>query len=676
MCGIQLRVDGSQIAITGLGVVSAAGNGCDALWRAIVAGRSALQVAPRFGDDIPHPRAAGLVPGFDDPLPVIGDGSSQALAVEYARMAAEEALLRAGAPREQVAVVSGTNLEDEPAAASSLAARLAEGLGLGGLRLTSSVACASSAAAIGVGAQLVSTGLVPIALAGGTDVLTTLVMAGFDLLGLLASEPCAPLSARLGTSLGEGAAFLVLECTADAVARGVEPLAYVWGFGMSCDAFDLTRPDGSGAGLARALTAAMDDAAVEPARIGYVNLHGTGTEANDAAEVRGLRQVFGPSLPPLSATKSIIGHAQGAAGAIEVAATLLGLQHEMAPPTVGFEAPRPGLDVDVVKNEPRPLDADAVLSINSGFGGVNTALVLGRRAPKRPRPPILAPIFVEDVAVLGSFGLEVQQLVEAWDGGRIDGNAPDLDLRRVVRMTDPRRLEPSTRWLAATAGRCVDPLSHDARTNTGLVVAMRRSCAQVAKRLRDRVRTRGLGAISAHDFARASLVSPAGLCSELLELGGPLEVLVGDAACGLACVIEAALTLRRQRKLRGMVGVGVHESREVGDGLQGAAAIRLGRGEAGGVRLVDFALAGPGDAENAVALLAASNTPDVEVWVEESGPVGDGAFETSARHRSAKLAGASAGTAAIVYAMARMKKRALVVATGADSLSCALVLER
>jgi nodulation protein E len=194
---------------------------------------------------------------------------------------------------------------------------------------------------------------------------------------VMAPDVCRPFSiGRKGLILGEGAAMLVLEPLERARARGAQILGEIVGFGMSADAADLTAPDLGG--MTRAMDGALADAKLTAQNIQYVNAHGTGTAANDATETQALHQVFGAHAGKLavSSTKSMIGHALGAAGALELVATLLAIRDGVVPPTIGYLGPDPDCDLDYVPNEARAMPIDAALSNSFAFGGLNAVLAV------------------------------------------------------------------------------------------------------------------------------------------------------------------------------------------------------------------------------------------------------------------------------------------------------------
>ena len=198
---------------------------------------------------------------------------------------------------------------------------------------------------------------------------------------VMAPDTCRPFSKeRRGLILGEGAAMVVLESLERAQARGAEILGEIAGFGMGADAGDLTAPDRDG--MARAMTDALNDAGLKPQDVDYINAHGTGTAANDLTETQAIKQVFGVDARnmPISSTKSMVGHALGAAGALELVATLLAMRDGVVPPTISYLGPDPECDLDYVPNEARAMPINAALSNSFAFGGLNAVLAMRKFA--------------------------------------------------------------------------------------------------------------------------------------------------------------------------------------------------------------------------------------------------------------------------------------------------------
>ena len=249
-----------------------------------------------------------------------------------------------------------------------------------GPTFTASTACSSANHAIGQAFWLIRQGKLDCAIVGGSEAPIVLGhLKAWEGMRVVAPDTCRPFSKnRAGLILGEGAAMLVLETLEHARARGANIYAELAGFGMSADAHHLTNPLAEGA--ARAMIDALDDAGLAREQIGYINAHGTGTPANDSTETRALRQVFGSHADRLavSSTKSMHGHALGAAGALEAAATVLAMHRNFIPPTANFVERDPACDLDVVPNEARAGQIATALSNSFAFGGLNAVLAFRR----------------------------------------------------------------------------------------------------------------------------------------------------------------------------------------------------------------------------------------------------------------------------------------------------------
>lgn len=249
-------------------------------------------------------------------------------------------------------------------------------------------ACSASANAIGDGAELIRRGAADVVVAGGSEAaVTEFGIATFAQARALTTRNDDPEAAsrpfdadRDGFLLGEGGAALVLEERSHAVERGAEILAEVTGYGMSADAYHMTLPRPGGQGAARAMGAAMDDAGLSPDQVGYVNAHGTSTEANDATETAAIRLALGAAADsvPVSSTKSMTGHLLGGAGAVEAVVCIEAIRTGVVPPTINYATPDPDCDLDYVPNEARSVPVDHAMSNSFGFGGHNVALVFSR----------------------------------------------------------------------------------------------------------------------------------------------------------------------------------------------------------------------------------------------------------------------------------------------------------
>jgi 3-oxoacyl-[acyl-carrier-protein] synthase II len=382
--------------ITGLGVVSPIGVGVETFWASLLAGTTGVVQVESF-DTSGFPSRIGCevreiaLESASEP----GPGRAALLAAEAGR----QALAQAGLAGTDVGLAIGTTMGEScwleawnPADVRSgtvpaeelvrsgpdqVGRDVAAELGLGGRVAVLAGACAAGNYALGHALDLVRLGRADAVLAGGTDAFSRVAFTGFARLGALATEACRPFSAdREGLVLGEGAAMLVVESETAAAARGAEPLAELAGIGLSGDAFHIVSPDPQGRGAARAMEAALEDAGADRGEIGYLSAHGTGTPANDRAEVAAARAIFGKTGPPMSSIKAITGHGLGAASALEAVACVQALREQIAPPTWNFTRADPDCDWDAIPNEPRELELSVVISNAYAFGGANASLVL------------------------------------------------------------------------------------------------------------------------------------------------------------------------------------------------------------------------------------------------------------------------------------------------------------
>ena len=386
-----------EIAITGRGVVSSIGEGAEAFFDALLERRSGIVdgMAPCAEFDPESAMSAKLARRSD---------RYTQFAFAAAMQAAEEAGLPGDVDLERLAILVGTGvgglktLEDECRAfvdggeravsphfvpmmmPNAAAGAIAMELGAHGPGFSVSSACATGSHAIGEAKRMLERGEADVVVAGGTEAaITPLCVAAFKRMGALSREGVSrPFDARRdGFVMGEGSGVIVMERAEHARARGAKILGYVAGYGASNDAFHMTQPDAEGRGALKAMRAALADAGVTPEQVGYINAHGTSTPFNDRIETRAIHAVFNGGSPPVSSTKSAIGHLLGAAGAVEAVAVLGALQRGILPPTLNFGEPDPACDLDYVPDGPREAPGlELALSNSFGFGGQNACLAI------------------------------------------------------------------------------------------------------------------------------------------------------------------------------------------------------------------------------------------------------------------------------------------------------------
>jgi 3-oxoacyl-[acyl-carrier-protein] synthase II len=402
--------DGRRVVVTGCGVVSALADTAPGTWEALVAGHVGIRLITLFDTARYRTRTAAQAGPLDRADLVLPPKERRRASRgdRMGLMAAYEAVWDGGlelmrTDRRRVGVILGGGGSGLPEAegyvarlqakrrprpsegygflASFTADRIASALGFLGPADTIMNACSSSTIAIGLGAGRIAAGEIDAALAGGVEPLSRTTFSGFNALRLVDPDPCRPFDrGRRGLSLGECAAFLLLEEREAALRRGARVYAEFAGHGMSADAWHATAPEPRGDGLARAMRAALDAGGVAPEEVDHVNAHGTGTEQNDRAEVLALKEVLGARAAaiPVVSIKGMVGHCLGAAGAVEAFATVMALHHGVVPPTAGLGTPDPELDLDFVPGASRAADLRVAVSNSLAFGGNNGSLVFRR----------------------------------------------------------------------------------------------------------------------------------------------------------------------------------------------------------------------------------------------------------------------------------------------------------
>ncbi|MGO1053615.1 beta-ketoacyl-[acyl-carrier-protein] synthase family protein [Crossiella sp. CA198] len=403
----------SGIAVTGLGLVTSAGIGVEASWARILRGESTAS---------PDPNLAGQVSDFSCRVPDFDADAQlgrrtawrQERCAHLARVAAREAIADSGLDPAswngaRVGVVVGNSLggtmtfeqqyeilrlqgesQVTPmlipmAGVGSPTAWLTLDLGARGPNLAPATACASGATALGVARDWLRSGICDVVIAGGAEsALSPLIMAGFGQLGALSTRSEDPGTAsrpfdadRDGFVAAEGAGILVLERAEDAQARGARVHARLAGYGGSSDAHHITAPHPHGDGVERATLAALAEAGLTPGDIGHVNAHGTSTPMNDVIEGGLINRLYGDQTP-VTSVKGTLGHALGAAGAIEAVCTVLSVRDGIIPPTANLDRQDPRIELDIVHKVPRQLDLRAAVSNSFGFGGANGVIVVTR----------------------------------------------------------------------------------------------------------------------------------------------------------------------------------------------------------------------------------------------------------------------------------------------------------
>jgi 3-oxoacyl-[acyl-carrier-protein] synthase II len=397
----------SRIAVTGLGLVTPIGAGRQEVWEGLLAGRSGFAPVESFDTRGFSAHLGAEVRGFDpgpwvrrlDPAAL---GRASQLAIAAARQALDDAGLDPEALEPERAGVAMGTTSGEPREVERfddrylageldrvgpefmglypchmIAAHVARELGFAGDNTMIPTACAAGNYAIAHAVEVLRAGRADVMLAGGADSFSRITYTGFARLGAIAPERCQPFDRnRKGMIPGEGAAVLVLEPLAQALARGARVYAELAGYGLSCDAHHMTAAHPEGDGAARAMQRALADAGAAPGDVSYISAHGTGTPTNDRLENLAVKRVFGAAAKntPMSSIKSMIGHTMGAASAIEAAVCALAVALDRIPPTMNLEEPEE--DLDYVPNTARDLRVLLAMNNAYAFGGNNASVML------------------------------------------------------------------------------------------------------------------------------------------------------------------------------------------------------------------------------------------------------------------------------------------------------------
>jgi 3-oxoacyl-[acyl-carrier-protein] synthase II len=413
-------VNNRRVVVTGLGSITALGPDVDTYWSSVLAGNSGISTIERIDTSDLSSHIGGEIKDFDiEAFMSRRDGRKFDRSAQFFWVATKQALDDAGLSYEEddpdalrVGVLAGTGIggvetfEEQmgiltdrgpsrmsPLGIAKIISNMAGGLvsidfHLYGPNSTVVTACAASANAIGDAAALIQRGAADVMVAGGGEAaITRFAMGGFAQARALSTNNDDPEGAsrpfdldRDGFIMGEGAAILVLEEYQHALDRGASIYGELLGYGMSADGYHITLPRPGGAGASRAMQAALDDAGMEPEDLGYINAHGTSTQANDKTETAAIKTTFGEYAykVPISSTKSMTGHLLGAAGAIESLTCLLAIRDGVLPPTINYTTPDPECDLDYVPNTAREVEISTAMTNSFGFGGHNVSLIFGK----------------------------------------------------------------------------------------------------------------------------------------------------------------------------------------------------------------------------------------------------------------------------------------------------------
>lgn len=396
-----------KVFVTGAGIISALGRGCDATLQSLLHGESGIGRVTHLEtehEEFPVGEVALSNPEMSRMLNA-GHPIDGLRTVLLGIIAAREAISSAKLTSKDLkdcAFISGTTVggmdnterhfktvfENNADTEESLELKyndcgystelIADYIGRFNLVTTTSTACSSAANAIILGANLIKAGIVDIAIAGGSEALTKFHLNGFNTLMILDKDRCRPFDRdRTGINLGEGAAYIVLESEKSANARGAEVLGILSGYANTCDAFHQTASSENGEGAYLAMLKAMEMAQLSPRDIDYINAHGTGTPNNDETELAAMKRIWGQDLPKFSSTKGFTGHTTSASGAIEAVICLLAMKHDFLPKNPGWKNPIEDHAVPVLETT-KAIRVENVINNSFGFGGNDSTLIFSK----------------------------------------------------------------------------------------------------------------------------------------------------------------------------------------------------------------------------------------------------------------------------------------------------------
>jgi 3-oxoacyl-[acyl-carrier-protein] synthase II len=408
----------TRVVVTGLGTISPLGLDVESTWQSALKGQSGVGVITRFDASQHETKFAAEVKGFD-PEAILGRKDSRRMDrfVQFAVVATDQALKDSkldinDSNRDRIGAIVGTGIggvatfaaeaetlrEKGPRRISpflipmilpdTAAGQIAIHFGLRGPNLAVTSACATGTNAVGEATAMIQRGTADVMIAGGTEAcLTPLILAGFNALTALSTRNDDPAGAsrpfdknRDGFVAGEGSGVLILESEEHARARGAHIYGEILGYGITNDAYHITAPAENGAGAAKCMQMALNEAGLVAKDIDYLNAHGTSTQLNDKSETAAVKTVFGESAYDLamSSTKSMHGHLLGAAGAVEAILCLKAMETGLMPPTINYETPDPACDLDYIPNQARAKTLNRIMSNSFGFGGHNGSIIFGR----------------------------------------------------------------------------------------------------------------------------------------------------------------------------------------------------------------------------------------------------------------------------------------------------------
>jgi 3-oxoacyl-[acyl-carrier-protein] synthase II len=407
---IKSKDNQRRVVVTGLGVISSLGIGWEEFWKNLIAGKSGISKITLFDTSKYDRHYGGEVKNFDptqfmDRRRAQSIGRASQMAIAAAKLALKDARISIQNVKKSKVVVSiGTTMGEIDILeefndfevngkkfrkslflgypAGTLASAVTKEFGIKNRSMVFSTACAAGNYAVGYAYDQIMSGKMEMGIVGGADALSRITFTGFGRLFAMAPEKCQPFDKnRQGMIVGEGSGILILESLENAKKRNAKIYAEILGYGMSCDAFDMTNPSVNG--IEKVIIKTLGNSNISPADIDYISAHGTGTKENDQAECQAMHGVFSKRADkiPMSSIKSMLGHTMGAAAAFESIACCLAVRYGQIPPTVNFQHKDPECNINCVPNKSMKKNVNVVLNNSQAFGG-NNACILFRSIDK------------------------------------------------------------------------------------------------------------------------------------------------------------------------------------------------------------------------------------------------------------------------------------------------------
>lgn len=581
-----------QIAVTGIGILSSIGRNKQEVFESMKRNQTGIEPIQSFDASKFISQIGAEIKGYNPSEHfTLEEQSSFDRCAQYAILSIEEALKEANLERENNETIGlafgtcngGLNSLERQGGLSNLDGQLtknypffqqgdavAKHFRFNGPVVTLNTACAASGNAIGFACDMIQHGYADVMIAGGADSMSTSVYAGFNALKALNDKPCSPYNNHFGMSLGEGASFLILEPLEKASARNTKIYSVIKGYGLSSDAYHETAPEPEGKGIRQAVRMAVAQAGVAKDKIEYINTHGTGTKANDPAELIGLQSFFGERFKDIyvSSSKAYFGHTLGAAAAIEYATTLLALEQGLLPATINFEEVREGCEhAKLVTNEMQAESPDHFLCNNSAFGGQNASILSENNFHPNQTLTLVKDsnnsITQSDVVICGFGSIHTStnehgKIIPSLLSNSSQTTQLKFSLKEYDKSLYERRMNPLTQYSIGACDLAIKSSlkSTDIDEDIGLIYGTSRGSLKSAEKYLGSILDRGIENASGVYFPDMVLNSTAGKIAKKFNIKGFSSSHSAGGTEGLQGMLYGAVTIKDGKQQTVLIGTG------------------------------------------------------------------------------------------------------------------------